>query len=34
MDFIFGQNNVMTNKDFTIGLLLNDGSVKTVNFST
>jgi len=34
MDFIFGSGDVMTNKDFTIGLLLNDGSVKIINFST
>jgi hypothetical protein len=34
MDFEFNSGDVMTNKDFTIGLLLNDGSVKTVNFST
>ena len=34
MDFYFVSSDVMTNKDFTIGLLLNDGSVKEVNFST
>jgi len=34
MDFIFVSGDIMTNKDFTIGLLLNDGSVKIVNFST
>jgi len=34
MDFIFVLGDDMTNKDFTIGVLLNDGSVKIVTFST
>ena len=34
IDFIFDSGDVMTNKDFSIGLLLNDGSVKIINFST
>jgi hypothetical protein len=34
MHFYFVSGNDMTNKDFTIGLLLNDGSVKIITFST
>jgi len=34
LDFYFGSSAVMNNKDFTINLLLSDGSIKTIEFST
>jgi len=34
MDFIFDSGDDMTNKDFTIDFVLNDGSMETVTFST